>query len=335
MKSIVQVVQNLLKPYIDSNIQTLNSALTNQTAAMVNELGAKNLLEVTAQSQSLNGITFTVNSDGSVSFSGLASATTSLLLCGGLNIFGVDLKVGEEYILSGNPSATGNDYYLQFSENISGWVHHQDKGSGVTFTAGNATGNAAYIVVINGTNIPVGSPVTIKPMIRPAAIQDNTFAPHAKTNLELTNMTKSIAPTEDGEKYSQSYIKGDRFYRNGILYKVTASSVNSSTTISIGSDGNANESDDIVTLIKTVDDKTNNTFYNKELDRSANLNQFLYGIYYSPATVQNNPSSHPYMVMCYGGENRNVQMATRISDGVTYLRTNSSGTWNAWKQVTA
>ena len=30
MKSIVQVVQNLLKPYIDSNIQTLSSALTTQ-----------------------------------------------------------------------------------------------------------------------------------------------------------------------------------------------------------------------------------------------------------------------------------------------------------------
>lgn len=30
MKSIVQVVQNLLKPYIDSNIQTLSSALSTQ-----------------------------------------------------------------------------------------------------------------------------------------------------------------------------------------------------------------------------------------------------------------------------------------------------------------
>ena len=36
MKSIVQVVQNLLKPYIDSNIQTLNSALTTLTTKVSN-----------------------------------------------------------------------------------------------------------------------------------------------------------------------------------------------------------------------------------------------------------------------------------------------------------
>lgn len=62
----------------------------------------------------------------------------------------------------------------------------------------------------------------------------------------------SIAPTEDGTKYSKSYSKGDEFYRNGTLYKVTASSVNTSTAINTGSGGNATSAGSITSQINPL-----------------------------------------------------------------------------------
>lgn len=68
----------------------------------------------------------------------------------------------------------------------------------------------------------------------------------------LTTTTNSIAPTEDGTNYSKTYYKDDEFYRNGVLYKVTASSVNSSTVINTGSGGNATTADSITSQISPL-----------------------------------------------------------------------------------
>lgn len=59
------------------------------------------------------------------------------------------------------------------------------------------------------------------------------------TKQALSTTQGSIAPIEDGTNYSQSYNANQLFYHNGSLCYVTASSVNSSTAISIGNSGNA------------------------------------------------------------------------------------------------
>ena len=57
----------------------------------------------------------------------------------------------------------------------------------------------------------------------------------------LTTVESVIAPVEDGVNYSTTYEKNTRFIRGGKLYKVTATTVNSSTAINTGTGGNATE----------------------------------------------------------------------------------------------
>lgn len=64
------------------------------------------------------------------------------------------------------------------------------------------------------------------------------------------DMGNNIAPIENGTNYSTSYTKGEQFINNGLLCEVTASSVNSSTAISIGGAGNAKYADSITKQLK-------------------------------------------------------------------------------------
>ena len=50
----------------------------------------------------------------------------------------------------------------------------------------------------------------------------------------LTNAESNIAPVEDGTKYSKTYVLGEEFIRNHLLYKVIVSSVGTTDNITIG-----------------------------------------------------------------------------------------------------
>lgn len=78
-------------------------------------------------------------------------------------------------------------------------------------------------------------------------------------NQTLSTQSNSIAPTEDGANYSTSYIKGAQFYRNGVLYEVTASSVNSSTAINTGSGGNAKTADTVCAQLVSLSESETQT----------------------------------------------------------------------------
>lgn len=82
-------------------------------------------------------------------------------------------------------------------------------------------------------------------------VVQNLLKPYIDTNIQT--LANSIAPTEDGTNYSKTYYRDEQFFHNGVLYKVTASSVNSSTAINTGSGGNATTADDIVTQISAWD----------------------------------------------------------------------------------
>lgn len=72
------------------------------------------------------------------------------------------------------------------------------------------------------------------------------------TKQALSNVESDIAPIEDGTNYSTSYTQGQQFIRGGLLYKVTASSVNSSTAINTGTGGNATRADSVTKQINDV-----------------------------------------------------------------------------------
>lgn len=91
----------------------------------------KNLLLRGATSDTINDVTFTVNSDGSVTVNGTASANTAFVIC---NVY---LKAGS-YILSGAPP-TGISTTYEFQVIASNGTTYREYGSGRTFTLAQGT----------------------------------------------------------------------------------------------------------------------------------------------------------------------------------------------------
>lgn len=127
-------------------------------------LGAKNLLPNNATNQTVNGVTFTVNADGSVTANGTATADsyfawdTGLTLNIEINEVSVPTKNG--YTISGCDDAENAKYYV-----------------------GLTSANRGYIVVKNGITV---SNKVFYPMLRLASDPDDTYVPYAMTNRELT-----------------------------------------------------------------------------------------------------------------------------------------------------
>ena len=113
----------------------------------------KNLLEITAETQTINGVTYTVNDDGTVTVSGTATADSNILLN---NISG--LPQGN-YILSGEKDSSTTTVYPYVRGGGEPAKGDLD-GTGVDFSMGNYTECKLYVARnFSGT-------VTVKPMIR-------------------------------------------------------------------------------------------------------------------------------------------------------------------------
>lgn len=262
MKSITQVFQNLLKPYIDNHdnavaeniapvetdatsasksyavgeqlildgvlydvtvaitqgdaltvgtniavaddvvtqLASVNGALTNsitditaEIADMNNVYGAKNLLPNNAKSKTESGVTFTVNSDGSITANGTATAQIGYPIC-----ITPDFKGIENLFLSGCPTGGGSSTYdLRYSN----WsnLSYEDTGEGVAiptqFDYSTYPNARVEISIKNGATL---NNVTFKPMIRLASIADGTYVPYSKTNKELTDDILKSGTYENG-----------------------------------------------------------------------------------------------------------------------------------------
>lgn len=150
--------------------------------------GAYNVGYHNFTTQTLNGITFTVNADKSITLNNTATATTTIHLFQATSASTVGLKEGTTYKLVGltptTPSCTlkVNSYY-----NSANHVA-EDSGNGATFTfTGTSYGDFFYDYYLT---IPSGTAFnndTIYPMITTDlnATYDD-YVPYAKTNRELT-----------------------------------------------------------------------------------------------------------------------------------------------------
>ena len=167
-----------------------NKELTKQVAPiddMNNILGAKNLLPNNATTQVLNGITFTVNADGSITANGTANADTWLWLRSYAQ-GGLYLPTGR-YIINGSVSEASDAYNWSVYVVIAGestnlatdWGHDAN---GVEFE--NTSTSNRLISAIWIKSGAVLNNLLFKPMIRPASIKDATYIPYSKTNSELT-----------------------------------------------------------------------------------------------------------------------------------------------------
>ena len=132
----------------------------------------KNLLQNTGTSQTVNGVEFTINANGSVTCNEQATSAIYFKINSRFT-----LPVGE-FVLTGCPTGGGNSSYRMYiqSHNLSPQKYYTDTGNGVTIDNTNAdTVYSARISIVSGYSC---NNLTFYPMIRKADIEDDTYEPY-------------------------------------------------------------------------------------------------------------------------------------------------------------
>ncbi len=205
-----------LKPLAGSPATRLQR-MKDEIADIVNVYGAKNFIKYpfTSSTTTSHGITFTDNGDGTITVEGVADADVGFALCSRNINNDLMRRIGVgEFILTGCPSGgSTNTYCIDFGYgNSSSYVGRlgDDIGNGVTCTVTSemlSYNGQITIIVKNGTDL--STPITFKPMLRMANIEDDTWQPYTQTNKELTK-----------EKVSYKYL-GEVGAKNLIPYPHT------------------------------------------------------------------------------------------------------------------
>ena len=169
---------------VEGTLGALSSALTNQTNAMVNVYGSKNILLNKLASTTLNTVQYTKYDDGHCNVNGTndKSDAATWFWLSGTNSDDFLLKAGT-YILSAGTNALSTDCSLNLMSGSTYLAVINSSIDEVEFTLD------ADTYVRYGVRLPqLGSAnnITIYPMIRDARIVDSTYEPYAMTNQEIT-----------------------------------------------------------------------------------------------------------------------------------------------------
>lgn len=150
----------------------------------------KNLLKNVAKNSTSNGITFTVNEDGSVTVNGTATAGAWM------NVTGKFTLPKGIYILSGCPKggAYSSTYVLSATTAA-------DYGNGKSFTIEEETEIVVNIGVYTGFT---ANNLTFYPMIRLASIEDDTYEPYKEMQPVPISHTLPGIPVTSGGNYTDA-----------------------------------------------------------------------------------------------------------------------------------
>lgn len=202
-ESVIKTVQDIQKVinYTESGMyiatgQDDNIKLSNTVKEFLQQT-SKNLLQVTVESQTKNGITFTVNNDGVITASGTATANTFL------SLGSVSLKKGVQYMLTGCPVGGGHAKYRLYWQ----LTTYYDNGEGVLYTpSANETGTV-NLAIYEGNTVNL----TFYPMVRLASITDNTWEAYG-TSATPDNRQIEIDVYGDLACTTPATISGDAAY---------------------------------------------------------------------------------------------------------------------------
>lgn len=165
---------------VDSEISGINSALNStadEIATIVNAYGSKNLVDISLIPNAIKiggGVTRTNNGDGSITYSGTSTVTNTIYLP-----LMEEQNLGKgTYIFTPNPM-TDTTYVYQIYKNGRYWKNYV-----LTQTIEITEAGQYSIGVAIRSNATISN--TFKPMLRYAAIKDDTYVPYAMTNRELT-----------------------------------------------------------------------------------------------------------------------------------------------------
>lgn len=174
-------ISNFFFPYAKTNPELTICETQDRDAIIevVND-GAKNLLKITSSSKTIEGVTFTVNADGTVIANGTATANATFILA---SLSTYDLPEGD-YILSGCTGGSATTYDLRFWQDGSTKVNYDGD---TAITVGSADWNYA-ILIRSGQTV---NNLVFRPMICTKAEWDisQEYQPHALPNPELTAST--------------------------------------------------------------------------------------------------------------------------------------------------
>lgn|SRR5574344_2185228 len=153
---------------INSNYDLIDAIMAQNSALVLSTMGytRKNMLKNTAISSTTNGVTFTVNPDGTITANGTSTDITSFAIVPMYTV-----KSGK-YILSGCPSGgSPSTYKIDCYEDKTPPIN--DFGDGVELDLSVDTTYVEFkIVVYSGVTI---NNLVFKPMLRYANITDDTY----------------------------------------------------------------------------------------------------------------------------------------------------------------
>lgn len=237
MQAITKVFSDIVKPYIDATDNGLiNNDFTN---------GAVNLFPVTATTQTVNGITFTVNSDGTITANGTSTTDFSFSLYGtaGNRLFDTGvLQKGKSYKISGTPSGMPTTVYMYLNTSDGAT---RDNGDGAIINSTSSTTGGNFAIVVNAANVTLNN-VIFKPMITVADMPDSDYAhyvPYAMSNQELTSENQTLktlvvsVPSFSSlpQTISNASVTSDMVVVNSVLSSPSAQTSDWTVTTSNGS----------------------------------------------------------------------------------------------------
>ena len=164
----------------------------------------KNLLKNTAKTTTKNGVTFTVNDNGSITVNGTASAIADCRICGSYDgtepVF--TYKAGRNYILSKGIN-TGSVTFAMYSRQSGSWISIKqfDSGSFIRFTPNN-DGYITDIFIFIPSGATVNN-VTVYPMIE-CGIVETTYEPYKESQTITVPTTNGLPgiPVTSGGNYT-------------------------------------------------------------------------------------------------------------------------------------
>ena len=190
----------------------------------------KNLLPNTATSQTINGVTFTVNSDGSITCNGTSTSQY-------YSLFRIPCHlVAGNYTISGCPVGGDSRSYradIRISPNGVMVGSDADIGAGATIPI-DESGWYDYTIRIQGGYTV--DDVTFKPMIRKADIEDDTYEPYhapVTTPIYLPEQIRKVG--DEAEYISYSEQKQHRIGADDIDVTLPAlSTIKGTNVLSVG-----------------------------------------------------------------------------------------------------
>lgn len=144
-----------------------------------------------------NGITFSVNGNGSIAISGTATASAQF------NMFALyelppAIRPGVTYIVSGATSVASIHIY-ELQDN---WVRITDTTNETTFVLSNNAKGVLIRYVIQ-PNVSVGN-ITVYPMLRLASVADNTYEQGKPAQTAIFTRTLHGVPVTSGGNYTDA-----------------------------------------------------------------------------------------------------------------------------------